>query len=501
VTVVSSDSLPREDTDLMVRGDRARAYGVAADVGTDGGTVSVTVDGVIACSARVQRREARGARRLVTTTSLVVDGFVARDPRLLRDEGAGGLPIVRELLRRAMGERAWRSHLVTVVARCSDAVVTGAAWRLAAEIEAGCDVGWSDDSLIAVSIYGRGMRSRLARSMSHLPGREPIGEAVARLAATVRRRPRDRGAGGLYVRSIDGSDGALARRAGLVFREVSLSDVASRPLSYADSIQAAEEPLARGERCIVGEVDGQNAFRMWVGRPEARWLDSVPGVTVGTAWYVHDCRTAPEFRRRGIYVAALRWLAASARESGVDAICLHVEGTNLAAIGAAERAGFRLVGAQRAAANGVGLSLSRPAVLELVRELVGNGGGIRVRAAGRSMWPTIPDGAFVELAPLPARLRRGSIVLLDWNGTAVLHRVRRVRDGIVETQGDGCVERDPPTPRDRVVAIAVSIEHDGRLSSASASWRWGPAAWLRFVRARARLSAARFWRSVSGRRA
>ena len=240
---------------------------------------------------------------------------------------------------------------------------------------------------------------------------------------------------------------------------------------------------------------------MWVGRPEARWIDPVPGPSVAASWYLHDCRTAPEFRRRGIYVSALSWLAAQARANGIGAIYLHVDGSNVAAIGAVERAGFQLVGAARpSTAGGGGLSLSRPAVLELVREVVGNGGGIRVRAAGRSMWPTVPDGALVELAPLPARLPRGRIVLLDWNGTAVLHRVRRVRDDVVETQGDACLDRDPPTPRERIVAMAVSVEHEGRLSSANGSWRWGPVAWLRFVGARARLAGARLWRAVRRRR-
>ena len=493
---ISSDPSFRPRVGSAIGAEPAPPYAVAADVGPLGGSASVSVGGVTICSARVRRTARRGIGRWVGTTSLTVDRFTADDPRLLRDETAGGLPVLRDLLRRVIGEPSWRSHVVTVLAECTDPVIIGAVWRLATEIEAGCDIQWSGaEQLVAASIYGRGARSQLRRAISHVPRPATIGEVLSRATARLAPPPRDTGKGGLFVRSVTDADRPWSEYLGLAFRDVSLSDVVLRPLRYADSVQAAEEPLARGERCIVGELHGEEVFRMWVGRPDAGWMARIPPASVAASWYVHDCRTAPEFRRRGIYVSALQWLAGEARAAGVDTIYLHVEGTNVAAIGAVERAGFRHVRAERASpVGGAGLSLARPAVLELVREVVGSGGGIRVRAAGGSMWPAVPDGALVELAAVPSRLRRGRIVLLDWNGTAVLHRVTRVRDDVVETRGDACLERDPPTPRERLVAMAVSIEHEGRLSSASGSLRWGPMAWIRFARARTRLGAARFWR-------
>lgn len=497
-------------------GDRAAGgeghYQVVADVWLDGGSISAVLRGAIVCSARVARRSLASPTWL-HARELVIDRFSASDPKVLCEEGAGGLPVLRDLLRRAILEPTWRSHLVTVVADCADSAVVGAAWRLAAEMEWRCEVGWAGPRQLAVSIYGPGLRSGLAHALSHGSLLSVPSIAIGRMRD---RRPRSRqatAAGGLYSRDLRATVAPPAEVEGLAFREASLADVSRRPLLYADSVQGAEEPLTRGEVCVVGEIDDRIVFRMWVGDVRAEWsCEIAPSLRGLPSWYVHDCRTEPDARRRGIYLAALHWLAERAKGRGVGAIHLHVAADNVPAIGAVERAGFRRAAAESnlpIAPRGAlvtqpmpgvdtdrGLSLSRPGVLELVREVVGVGSGIRVRAAGTSMWPTVPDGAVVELGGMPRRLRRGQIVLLDWKGTAVLHRLVAVRRQEVETCGDACIDRDPPTPREHVVAVARSVEVGGDVVPLIPSLDWGVVAWMRFVRARGRLAAARVWRAI-----
>jgi hypothetical protein len=90
-----------------------------------------------------------------------------------------------------------------------------------------------------------------------------------------------------------------------------------------------------------------------------------------------------------------------------------------------------------------------------------------VRSTGRSMAPTIPDGSLVRLRSTrdaPIALRRGDVVLARMPARGVvLHRVVRMRGGMLQLRGDGNVGGDPPVTLDAVVAVADAMMQDGRL--------------------------------------
>ena len=143
-----------------------------------------------------------------------------------------------------------------------------------------------------------------------------------------------------------------------------------------------------------------------------------------------------------------------------------------------------------------GLKLDGPGVLSVVREAIALAGTARVRAAGMSMWPTIGDGSLVTLVPRPSGLRPGQIVLIDWGGTPVLHRVVRVAQDTVYTAGDTCLQPDPPTELARVCALAISVSDHRGVITLTGSWNLGARSWLLYFGARARLSVARGWRRL-----
>ena len=147
-----------------------------------------------------------------------------------------------------------------------------------------------------------------------------------------------------------------------------------------------------------------------------------------------------------------------------------------------------------------GLKLNGPGVLSVVREAISLSGTARVRAAGMSMWPTIGDGSLVTLVPLSSGLRSGQIVLIDWGGTPVLHRVVKVSQGAVYTAGDACLQPDPPAELTRVCALAISVTDQRGIITLTGSWSLGPRSWMFYFGARARLSAARGWRRLRHRR-
>ncbi len=462
------------------------------------------------CRARIRTQALAANDGWTGGLALILDEFESPAPAVLRSEGDGALPVLRLLFRAATTnpQRSW--HVLRIDARIDQTVVVGAAWRYALEREMACEAAWVADDVVAVRIFGHGARSALARLSSHVSavGKLSIGlRSRLRLVRPWRRVPRPADSLLLVLdleKTIPGT-GATE----IDFRSVDLATVSRRPLLFADTVRDAEVPLERGERCFVGEVDGHIVFRMWVGALEPEWLVGVDPVLAGKrSRYLHDSHTMAEYRNRGIRSAALRWLAPRLRDEGYEMLWLHVMPDNTAAIRSAGNVGFRRVVRVTAGDAGLrsgnadapeqthSLKLAGPGVLEVVREMLSETGTVRVRAAGTSMWPMIPDGAIVTLVRLEAPVRPGQIVLMDWGGVPVLHRVLRVVEGAVYTMGDSCLDPDPPTDLPAVLALATAVADRRGVITLVGSWSHGIRSWFIYLGGRGRLELARRWRGL-----
>lgn len=147
-------------------------------------------------------------------------------------------------------------------------------------------------------------------------------------------------------------------------------------------------------------------------------------------------------------------------------------------------------------AASIGLKLDGPGVLEVVREVLAVAGTVRARAAGRSMWPTVRDGSVVTLIRLESTVRPGQVVLMDWNGLPVLHRVLRVEGDLVHTIGDACVYPDAPTRLADVLALAITVRDNRGMITLTGSRSHGMRSWTLYIAGRWRLALARRWRRL-----
>jgi hypothetical protein len=131
-----------------------------------------------------------------------------------------------------------------------------------------------------------------------------------------------------------------------------------------------------------------------------------------------------------------------------------------ATVNGASEPGEKTLGRGRARA----LRLERDDLIAFTGDVLGAGGGLRVRAPGGSMLPTIPRGAVVRLGPVPAAgVGIGDVVLaLTADGEPVLHRVVALADENVVMRGDASLVSDPPVPVRRVIGIATHVEDRGR---------------------------------------
>jgi hypothetical protein len=124
----------------------------------------------------------------------------------------------------------------------------------------------------------------------------------------------------------------------------------------------------------------------------------------------------------------------------------------------------------------------------VARELLAAGLGVRFRASGDSMHPTIRNGDAVDLAPCDASaLRCGDIVLARAARGLTLHRIVRISDRGIVMRGDNALRSDAPVAPEDILGRAVrskQITEDWRYLDGSVKIICFAAAFLRRLRSR-----------------
>ena len=105
--------------------------------------------------------------------------------------------------------------------------------------------------------------------------------------------------------------------------------------------------------------------------------------------------------------------------------------------------------------------------LEVSTDLLREGYGVRFRAPGHSMHPTIRDGEMVTVEPLKAtRVRRGDIILYRTKSGLIAHRVMLIESKedeayVFHLRGDASTSFDAPVSAEQILGRVVAVERDG----------------------------------------
>jgi ribosomal protein S18 acetylase RimI-like enzyme len=136
--------------------------------------------------------------------------------------------------------------------------------------------------------------------------------------------------------------------AGLTIGEVLAGDAAAvaalAEAMDAPDQQTVQERLGSGRRCFAASVEGSIAAYGWVSQGTERIgeLERTMIMLPGEA-YIWDCVTLPAFRRRGLYGAVLRHLAAMLRGEGLRRLWIGASLDNTPSIRGFRSAGFQPV--------------------------------------------------------------------------------------------------------------------------------------------------------------
>jgi len=105
---------------------------------------------------------------------------------------------------------------------------------------------------------------------------------------------------------------------------------------------------------------------------------------------------------------------------------------------------------------------------QLSGELLSLGLGVRFRAPGTSMHPTIRHGDVITVEPIaPAKLKKGDIILYRFESGFIAHRIVNIeeRDGGRLTfilRGDASTSCDAPVKPEQVLGKVVCLKRDNR---------------------------------------
>lgn len=111
------------------------------------------------------------------------------------------------------------------------------------------------------------------------------------------------------------------------------------------------------------------------------------------------------------------------------------------------------------------LSLSGPALIELLRAVLDKGAAFRFQAKSFSMHPFLRNGDVVTVSPLPGTSPGfGDVVAFIHPGTGklVIHRVAGERGDSYLIKGDSTPEVDGLVPEANILGRVTRVERDGK---------------------------------------
>jgi signal peptidase I len=82
---------------------------------------------------------------------------------------------------------------------------------------------------------------------------------------------------------------------------------------------------------------------------------------------------------------------------------------------------------------------------------------------GDSMWPALRSGDLAGFVLLNRAPKRGDVVIARTRAGLVIHRVLRVRRGLVTLQGDSCRRADRPIRESALIGVVHQVRRGDRI--------------------------------------
>lgn len=106
-----------------------------------------------------------------------------------------------------------------------------------------------------------------------------------------------------------------------------------------------------------------------------------------------------------------------------------------------------------------------------ITDSISKGQEVNLTVTGDSMYPLLKSRVDTVVLAMPKTLKKRDIVFFRRdNGAYILHRILKIKNGVLTIAGDNEMEKEFPVYENQVVGVVKSFKRKGRNYSVDESW-------------------------------
>ena len=106
-----------------------------------------------------------------------------------------------------------------------------------------------------------------------------------------------------------------------------------------------------------------------------------------------------------------------------------------------------------------------------ITDSISKGQEVNLTVTGDSMYPLLKSRVDTVVLARPKTLKKRDIVFFKRaNGSYILHRILKIKDGVLTIAGDNEMEKEFPIHPNQVIAVVKSFKRKGRSYSTAEPW-------------------------------
>ncbi len=114
---------------------------------------------------------------------------------------------------------------------------------------------------------------------------------------------------------------------------------------------------------------------------------------------------------------------------------------------------------------------------EVVKAELASQKNISFTVKGTSMWPFYKDGKTIVYVDLPKHLKKYDVVLADYQGKVILHRIIKIQNDTYTLRGDATYRKEVVDVTD-IFAKVIAHQHKKKVSMDSKKYRLSVFLWV-----------------------
>ena len=106
-----------------------------------------------------------------------------------------------------------------------------------------------------------------------------------------------------------------------------------------------------------------------------------------------------------------------------------------------------------------------------ITDSISKGKEVNLTVTGDSMYPLLKSRVDTVVLTIPKTLKKRDIVFYKRdNGSYILHRILKIKDGILTIAGDNELKKEFPVREDQVIGVVKSFTRKNTVYSTNALW-------------------------------